>query len=539
MNGAIANIHLEFVPALLLGGIFAGIAAFLIGAPVLRLRGDYLAIATLGFSEIIRILLTNWQSVTNGALGINKIPDNANNMWWSFGISIIVLILISLLIRSSYGRAFKAIREDDIAAEAMGISLFKHKVMSFVIGGFFAGIGGGLYASLLGTVDPKQFYFTLTYNFLLIIVLGGMGSISGTVIASFIVTGGLELLRGFDEPLTIAGYEISLFRPGFSMVIFSVLLMVIVLFYRKGLMGRTELSWDRLFNFFAKIKSRFSPNGKGGRCEMKTTDKAIDQIIDKNIVLRTENMTMQFGGVVAVDNLHLTIREHQIVALIGPNGAGKTTAFNMITGVYTPSSGKIFLQGEDITGMKPDKITRMGVARTFQNIRLFKDLTVFENIIIAKHFSMKSNVLSATLRLPGAVREEKRMREESEALLERMGLADVRNDVASSLPYGQQRHLEIARALATGPNLLLLDEPAAGMNPQETEDLTASIKQIQQDFNLTVFLIEHHMDLVMEISDRIYVLDFGQTIGKGTPAEIQNNQRVVEAYLGVDDDAEN
>ncbi|MDF2631881.1 MAG: livG2 [Caproiciproducens sp.] len=272
---------------------------------------------------------------------------------------------------------------------------------------------------------------------------------------------------------------------------------------------------------------------------MKTKDKAIDQIIDKNIVLRTENMTMQFGGVVAVDNLHLTIREHQIVALIGPNGAGKTTAFNMITGVYTPSSGKVFLQGEDITGMKPDKITRMGVARTFQNIRLFKDLTVFENIIIAKHFSMKSNVFSATLRLPGAVHEEKRMREESEALLERMGLADVRNDIASSLPYGQQRHLEIARALATSPNLLLLDEPAAGMNPQETEDLTASIKQIQQDFNLTVFLIEHHMDLVMEISDRIYVLDFGQTIGKGTPAEIQNNQRVVEAYLGVDDDAEN
>lgn len=259
MNAAIANIHLEFIPALILGGIFAAIAAFLIGAPVLRLRGDYLAIATLGFSEIIRILLTNWQSVTNGALGINKIPDNANNMWWSFGISIIVLVLISLLIRSSYGRAFKAIREDDIAAEAMGINLFKHKVMSFVIGGFFAGIGGGLYASLLGTVDPKQFYFTLTYNFLLIIVLGGMGSISGTVIASFIVTGGLELLRGFDEPLVIGGYEISLFRPGFSMVIFSVLLMVIVLFYRKGLMGRTELSWDRLFNFIVKIKAKFSP----------------------------------------------------------------------------------------------------------------------------------------------------------------------------------------------------------------------------------------------------------------------------------------
>ncbi|HEX3039927.1 MAG TPA: branched-chain amino acid ABC transporter permease [Caproiciproducens sp.] len=264
MNAAIANIHLDFVPALLLGGVLAAAAAFLIGAPVLRLRGDYLAIATLGFSEIIRILITNMQSVTNGALGIKNVPDNANDMRWSFGVAIVVLVLTVLLINSSYGRAFKAIREDDIAAEAMGIGLFRHKVMSFVIGGFFAGIGGGLYASLLGTVDPKQFYFTLTYNFLLIIVMGGMGSISGTVIASFIVTGGLELLRYFDEPLTVAGYEIPLFRAGFSMVIFSVLLMVIVLFFRNGLMGRTELSWDRIFNFFARMKNRIAPKTAKG-----------------------------------------------------------------------------------------------------------------------------------------------------------------------------------------------------------------------------------------------------------------------------------
>lgn len=270
---------------------------------------------------------------------------------------------------------------------------------------------------------------------------------------------------------------------------------------------------------------------------MTTKEPAVENSIDKDVVLQTQNMTMQFGGVVAVDNLNLTICKHQIVALIGPNGAGKTTAFNMITGVYTPTSGRIFLNGEEITGLSPEKITHRGCARTFQNIRLFKDLTVFENIIIAKHFSMKSNVFSATLRLPSAVREEKRMREESEELLERMGLADVKNDVASSLPYGKQRRLEIARALATKPSLLLLDEPAAGMNPQETEALTASITDIRKDFDLTVFLIEHHMDLVMEISDRIYVLDFGQTIGQGTPAEVQNNQRVVEAYLGVDDDA--
>lgn len=272
---------------------------------------------------------------------------------------------------------------------------------------------------------------------------------------------------------------------------------------------------------------------------MSETVSAAPSAGKKRVVLSTENLTMQFGGVVAVDNLHLTVREHQIVALIGPNGAGKTTAFNIITGVYTPTSGSVLLNGENITGMSPDRITRRGIARTFQNIRLFRDLTVFENIIIAKHFSMKANVISSTLRLPGARREEKRMREESEELLERMGLADLRDEVSGSLPYGQQRRLEIARALATKPSLLLLDEPAAGMNPQETEDLTASIRQIREDFDLTVFLIEHHMELVMEISDKIYVLDFGQTIGKGTPEEIQNNERVIDAYLGVDDDAEN
>ncbi len=261
-NPVLAGIHLPFPAALVLGGILAALVATLIAIPVLRLKSDYLAIATLGFSEIIRIVFTNAKTITNGALGIKSIPEMPT-MWVFFGVMIISIAFVVLLINSSYGRAFKAIREDDIAAEAMGINIFKHKVMSFAIGAFFAGIGGGLFASLLGTVDPKQFYFTMTYNFLLIIVLGGMGSISGTVIASFVVTVGLEFLRFFDEPLNMFGYNIPIFRAGFRMVIFSALLMILVLFFRNGLLGQKELSWGMVKSWFNK-KSLQKKVDKGG-----------------------------------------------------------------------------------------------------------------------------------------------------------------------------------------------------------------------------------------------------------------------------------
>lgn len=275
-------------------------------------------------------------------------------------------------------------------------------------------------------------------------------------------------------------------------------------------------------------------------------------------VLRVENMTMQFGGVVAVNNLSMEVNKGEIIALIGPNGAGKTTAFNVITGVYAPTNGICYLYGKIIisnyprgkmkklyngenTGKytktekkSPDKITKLGVARTFQNIRLWKSLTVFENVLIAKHMKLKANPFSAAFMINW--KEEKRIREESMHLLDILGLADFKEETASSLPYGKQRRLEIARALATGPSLLLLDEPAAGMNPQETNELTSFIYRIKDDFNLTIFMIEHHMNLVMEISDRIYVIDFGKLIASGTPDEIQNNQRVIDAYLGVADD---
>jgi len=281
---------------------------------------------------------------------------------------------------------------------------------------------------------------------------------------------------------------------------------------------------------------------------------------NENNVLRLTDITMQFGGVVAINNLSLEVNTGEIVALIGPNGAGKTTAFNCITGVYEPTNGAVYFHGKPIavnhpqgkmvkqySGINadkykdqkavvytPDKITHMGIARTFQNIRLFKSQTAFENVLIGTHLRRTSNFLTASFRLNA--KEEKAMQEKARNLLEIVGLADVGDELATSLPYGKQRRLEIARALATDPTLLLLDEPAAGMNPQETDELGEFIVDIKNRFDLTVFMIEHHMNLVMDISDRIYVLDFGKQIAEGTPDEIQKNPVVIAAYLGVDEE---
>ena len=277
------------------------------------------------------------------------------------------------------------------------------------------------------------------------------------------------------------------------------------------------------------------------------------------VVLKLSDITMQFGGVVAVDNLNLEVHKNEIVGLIGPNGAGKTTAFNVVTGVYEPTNGAVHINGlveienypkgkmattykgkhqgdyQQTIKLTPDKVTKLGVARTFQNIRLFKEMTVLENVLVAMHMNQKQSIFGATFKSKTARVEEKKMIEEAEKLLKKVDLYENKDDLSTSLPYGKQRHLEIARALATHPKILLLDEPAAGMNPQESDELMHFIGRIRDEFDLSILMIEHHMQVIMGICDHIYVLNYGGQIADSTPEEIQNNPAVIEAYLGVDE----
>jgi branched-chain amino acid transport system ATP-binding protein len=251
-------------------------------------------------------------------------------------------------------------------------------------------------------------------------------------------------------------------------------------------------------------------------------------------LLKTTGLTMRFGGLTAVSDLNIAIDKNEIVGLIGPNGAGKTTAFNLVTGMYRPSEGRVLFKGQDITGKKPHKITELGIARTFQNIRLFKELTVLENVLVGCHLGIDANIFSATLHLPGYLKKDRAAREFALSLLAEVGLEGYVGDSATSLPYGKQRRLEIARALATRPSILLLDEPAAGMNPQESFELMDFIRKVRDQFDLTILLIEHHMQVVMGVCERMYVLDYGLTIAHGVPDAIKRDQKVIEAYLGVE-----
>lgn len=512
--------------ALVAAGLMAAVFGFLIGMPALRLKGDYLAIITLGFGEIIRVIIENL-SITGGSAGLSRITrmsrafsDNtklssAIQFGIVFWIMVVVVTGIFTLGRSRHGRAIISIRENEVAAEATGIPTTYYKLLAFTLAAFFAGIAGGLYAHQIGILTPRYFDFNKSIEYLVMVVLGGMGSITGSILSAIVLVTLPEILREFAN---------------WRMVIYSLALIIIMIFRPSGLLGTREFSlikvWDSTANW---LKNTF----KRKENKPKLPFMPHYDVWEDSPVLETKNLGIRFGGLVAADDINLCLMNNEIVGLIGPNGAGKTTVFNMLTGVYAPSNGDIILLGKSIAGKPTHEITNNGIARTFQNIRLFKSMTVLENIKVAFHTRMKYSPVSGMLRTGQYNSEEKGMDIRARELLRVFDMEEVADDNANSLPYGMQRKLEICRALASNPKVLLLDEPAAGMNPIETQELMNTIKKIRTRFSVAILLIEHDMKLVMGICERIYVLNYGHIIAEGTPKEIANNSEVITAYLGI------
>lgn len=507
------NLNTPFVISLIIAGLVAAFFGWLIALPVLRLGGDYLGIATLGFAEIIRILITNTPRLTNGSLGLKGIPAHAT-LLMSWGCLGIVLLCMVCMLRSNFGGVLRAVRDDEVAAKMMGVNTFRVRVLAFTLGCFGGGLGGALMGNLITTIDPKMFMITQTYNILMIIVVGGLGSVTGSLIGSVLVTVMLEWLRFVENPITLGSINIPGI-PGMRMVIFSLLLIVVIIFRREGIMGMREFSWDI---FFPKRKYK-----------VKTQTQNYENILE------LENIKLQFGGLSAIDKLSFKIKKGEIVGLIGPNGAGKTSAFNVISGFYKPTSGNIKFLGKSIGGLSPNEVCKAGMSRTFQNIRLFGNETVLQNVMVGSWVRQKNSWFMTLLPFlfTDVIREDAAIKERSMNLLRQLGLDLYAEEKASSLPYGAQRRLEIARALGTQPKFLLLDEPAAGMNPQESAELMNFIRRLRDEFDLTILLIEHDMKVVMNVCDYIHVLDQGIHIAEGTPDEIRKNTRVIEAYLGA------
>ncbi len=510
----------------------AALFGVLLGIPTLKLSGHYLAMATIGFGIILQLVLVNAIWLTGGSDGIIKIPspwigstelDDPGEFFYVAAISLILFTWGAINLKNSrVGRAFMAIRENEMAAETTGVDTTYYKVMAFALSAGYAGFGGWMYAhSCSHYISPDTFSFEQSVMFLVMAVLGGNGSAVGSIIGSVLMTLLPEVLR---------------FLKNYYMMVYAAGIVLIMIYMPGGITGlvkQTRISqrlrewWNAGAQRSAASSSSPSAAKNAGAANVGATQGAGE------VLLSVKGLAKHFGGLKAVDGVDIEVRRGEIQALIGPNGSGKTTTLNMLSGLYIPTGGQIRLQGTDIAGRKPHFITSLGIARTFQNIRLFGELTALDNVLVGQQCQARSGLLSSVFHPPAQQAEESRMREKALEVLEFVGLKGKELAQSNSLPYGQQRLLEMARALVSDPTLLLLDEPAAGLNAAETETLVNLLFQIRKR-GITILLVEHDMNLVMNVSDHITVLNFGRKIADGSAEEIETNQEVIDAYLGTE-----